>query len=85
MSRVHVTIDKLVLRGGEPDQRQTLVEALQNELSRALGDSAMRAAWARSQHMPVMRLGSMPLEPGRSGSRKLGAGIARAISGGLKR
>jgi hypothetical protein len=85
MSRVRVTIDKLVLKGFEPDQRQGLAEALQEELSRTLADPAMRAIWTRSQHMPVMRLGGMRLDPGRPGSRKLGAGIARAIGQGLQR
>jgi hypothetical protein len=85
MSRVNVMIDKLVLKGFEPDQQQPLVEALQRELSRMLADPVTRAKWARSQDMPVLRLGAMPLGPGRPGSSRLGAGIGRAIAGGLKR
>ncbi len=85
MSRVRVTIDRLVLKGVAPEQRQPLIEALQNELSLAFADPVTRAKWARSQQMPVLRLGAMPLGPGRLGSSRLGAGIARAIEGALER
>jgi hypothetical protein len=85
MSRVSVTIDRLVLNGFEADQRQAFVEALRGELSRALSESAPRAPWARSQRIPAMRLDPMPLDAGRAGSRKLGAAIAHAIGEGPKR
>ena len=84
MSRIRVTIDQLVLRGFEPADRKGLVEGLQNELSRVLADPATRAEWARPHRTPVLRLGRMPLEPGPSGSRKFGGGMARAIGKGLK-
>jgi hypothetical protein len=82
MSRMRITIDQLVLKGFAPEQRQPMVEALQGELSRMLVDTAIRVRWVRLQHM---RLGSIPLDPGCPGARKLGAGIARAIKEGLKR
>jgi hypothetical protein len=85
MSRVRVSIDKLVLKGFEPDQRQVLIETFQGELSRTLADRTARGAWARSQRMSIMRLGRMPLEAGRSGGTKLGAAMGRAIRQGLKR
>lgn len=85
MSRVRVTISKLILKGFEPDQRQPLAEMLQAELTWALSDPATRAQWARSQHRQVMRIGDMTLGPGRAGSRKLGSGIAQAIGEGVKR
>jgi hypothetical protein len=85
MSRLSVMIDRLVLNGFEPEQRQALVEALQGELSRALSEPATIAALMNSQRIPTMRLDPMPLDAGRSGSRKLGAGIARAIGKSLKR
>ncbi len=84
MSRIRVTIDKLVLKGMQPVQRTALVEALQAELSRVLADAATRAQWARSHRTPVLKLGRMSLEPGPAGGRKLGGGMARAIERGLK-
>ena len=84
MSRIRVTIDRLVLKGFEAGERKALVEGLQGELSRVLADPAARAEWTRSQRRPVLRLGRMPIEPGPSGGRKFGGTVARAIGKGLK-
>jgi hypothetical protein len=84
MSHINVTIEKLVLRGFHPSARKALAEGLQSELSRVLANPANRAEWARSHHTPVLRLGKMPFEPGPSGERKFGRGMARSIGKGLK-
>jgi hypothetical protein len=84
MSRLRLTIDQLVLRGLEPAERKALIEGLQAELTQVLSERSTRAAWARSHRTPVMKLGRMPLEPGPSGGRKLGADLARTIGKGLK-
>ena len=84
MSRIRVTIDRLVLRGFDPGDGRALTEELKNELSRALANRAEHAAWARARRTPIVRLGRMPLEPGPSGGRKFGGGLARAITRGLK-
>lgn len=84
MSRITLTIDRLVVPGLEAGDRQAIVEALQAELSRVLADPATRAEWARSHRTPVLRLGRMALEPGPAASRAFGAGLARAIGRGLK-
>jgi hypothetical protein len=84
MSRINLTVDRLVLRGFEPTDRKALVEGLQSELSRVLADPATRAEWARPHRTPVLRLGRMTLESGPSGARKFGGGMARAIGKGLK-
>jgi len=84
MSRIRVTIDRLVLKGFESGSEKALVEGLQAELQRALADPAARAEWARSHRTPVLRLGKMPLEPGAGGARRLGQGMGRAIGKGLK-
>ena len=84
MSRIRVTIDRLVLKGFEAGERKALVEGLQGELSRVLADPGGRAKWARSHRTPLLRLGAMPLEPGLSGGRKSGGGVARAIGRGLR-
>jgi hypothetical protein len=84
MSRITLNIDRLVLKGFEPGDRNALVQGLQAELSRVLADPVTRAEWARSHRTPVLRLGRMPIEPGPAGGRKFGAGLARAIGKGLK-
>ena len=84
MSRITLTIDRLVLKGFDAGDRKALAEGLQAELSRVLADPATRADWARPHRTPVLRLGRMPLEPGPAGGRKFGGGLARAIGKGLK-
>jgi hypothetical protein len=85
MSRIHVTIDRIVLRGIDPADRQALVNSLKAELSRMLADPATRATLPNSRRTPAMRLGRMPLGQGTAGARKLGTGIARAIGKGITR
>jgi hypothetical protein len=84
MSRIRLTIERLVLGGFEPSDCAAIVEGLQSELARVLADPATRAECARSHRTPVLRLGRMPLEGGPSGSRKFGSGMARAIGRGIK-
>ena len=84
VSRIRLSIDQLVLRGFEPGDRNALVEGLQSELSRVLGDPATRAEWARSHRTPVLRLGRMPLESGPAAARKFGGRVARAMGKGLR-
>jgi hypothetical protein len=84
MSRITLNIDRLVLKGFEPGDRNALVQGLQAELSRVLADPVTRAEWARSHRTPVLRLGRMPIEPGPAGGRNFGAELARAIGKGLK-
>jgi hypothetical protein len=85
MSRIRVTIDRIMLKGIEPGTRRALVEALQGELSRVLSDPTTRAEWAHSHRTPVLRLGRMPLENGPTGGKKFGGEVARAIGRGLTR
>lgn len=85
MSRVRVTIDRLVLNGLEPAARTALVEGLRAELSGMLGDPASRGEWAHPRRTPVLKLGRMALDPGPSGGRKFGGGLARAIGKGLRK
>lgn len=84
MSRIHVTIDRLVLAGMDPAARAAFVRGLKTELAQRLADPAARAAWARSHRTPVLRLGRVALDPGIGGARKLGGQVARGIGKGLK-
>jgi hypothetical protein len=84
MSRIKLTIDRLVLKGFDAADRNALADGLQGELSRLLADSATSAAPEQSRHTPLLRLGRMPLEPGPSGGRKFGQAVARSLGKGLK-
>lgn len=84
MSRIRVTIDRLVLPGLEIGDQKAVIEGLQAELKRALSNPAVRAGWARSHRTPVLHLGQMPLEPGATGARKFGSALARSIGKRLK-
>ena len=84
VSRIVVNIDRVVLRGFEPADRKALVEGLRGELETVLGDRATRADWARPHRTPVLKLGSLLLQPGAAGARQFGSGLARAIGKGLK-
>lgn len=81
---IHVNIDRLVLRGIDPANRQALVAGLRSELARILADPSTRTNISQSRRTPVLRLGSMALAPGTAGSRKFGSGLARAIGKGLQ-
>ena len=85
MSRITLTIDRLVLKGIDAAERGALVDGLRAELSRVLADPATRTDWARSHRTPVLRLAPMPLRgDGSAGGRKFGRGVARAVGRGLK-
>lgn len=84
MSRIRVSIDKLVLNGFEPADRTALVEGLSDGLTRVLADPATRGEWAQSRRTPVLRLGQMSFEPGRAGGRKFGQRMARGLVGRMK-
>jgi hypothetical protein len=84
MTRIQVSIDRLVLKGFDSAEKKALVAALESELTVRLADAGNRAEPVRSHRTPVLRLAQMPFEPGPAGGRKLGCGIARAIGKGLK-
>jgi hypothetical protein len=84
MSRIHLTIDRLVLDGLQSGQEKALVEGLRAQLTEMLADRGTRAEWARSHRTPVLKLGRLPLESGASGGRQIGTGIGCGIGRGLK-
>lgn len=84
MKRIHLTIDRLALSGFDSAQRSSLIEGLQSELARILANPATHAALQHSRRTPVLRLGSIALDPGLSGSKKFGRSVAGAIGRSLK-
>jgi hypothetical protein len=83
MTRIHVTIDRVVLSGMDAAARTAFLHSLKAELTQRLADPAGRAAWARSHRTPVLSLGRVALAPGIGGARKLGGQVARGIGKGL--
>jgi hypothetical protein len=79
MKRINVNIDRIVLRGVDPADRQALVSGLTSELSRLLADPATGITSAGSRRTPVLRAGNVPMQAGQAGARKLGSGIALAV------
>lgn len=85
MSRIRLTIDRLVLNGFDALEGKALSEALRAQLSDVLSDRATRAGWAHSHRTPMMKLGPVPLEAGTVGACKLGKRIGQAVGKGLQR
>jgi hypothetical protein len=84
MSKIYVTLDRLVLSGLDPAACHAFVTGLKVELTRALADPDQRADWANSSRTPVLRLGRVALDPGVGGARKLGGHVAKSITRGIK-
>ena len=84
MSRIRLTIDRVVLNGFGSLEGNALSNALRLQLSQFLSEQATRAEWARSHRTPVIKLGRMPLEAGTAGAGKLGEQVARAVVRGMQ-
>jgi hypothetical protein len=84
MSRIRVSIGRVVLQGLEQGREKPLIESLRAQLSEMLQEPRTRADWARVHRISVLRLGRMPIETGSSGARRFGANVARGIGRGLK-
>jgi hypothetical protein len=82
MSKIHVTIDRLVLSGLDPAARHAFITGLKTELTRTLADPPTRTDWANSRRTPVLRLGRIALDPGVGGARKLAGQVAKGIARG---
>lgn len=79
MTRVIVHIDRLVLKGFRPEDRQAVGQGLQAELERVFsaGDAASRLRGLGD--VPRLQVGGMPLQKGASPER-VGQGVAQAIA-----
>ena len=82
--QVHLTIDRLVLNGIAPAQRQAVAAALTAELQRRLAIPGGAAALGTDRH-----LAKLPAQPLRvangAGAAALGVAAARGIDGALKK
>ena len=83
--RTSVTVDRIVLRGVDPQHAAALAASLKAELARVLAQPSARGETVHAQQTHALRLGKIPLEPGRAGARAFGVRVARAIGKGVSR
>lgn len=79
-----IHIDRVVLRGVDPNQAKAIVEGLRAELASMFSSGALRGSLRKSHSAEVIRLGSVPLGTGRAGARRFGAAVARAAGKGMR-
>lgn len=81
MTRVIVHIDRLVLKGFRPEDRDAIAEGLREELGRRLGEPAAIQNWAASGHRERLRMrlpqGNDPVALGRDAGRQIAEGGKR--------
>jgi hypothetical protein len=80
--RVHVRIDRLVLRGMTREDRDAFVASFERELSRQLVQPRVSSEF-QSCHVPALRAKPSAL-PRDASPKQLGASAARALAQGLK-
>ena len=76
--RIRVEIDELILHGFDPRQRYAIADALQLELTAALGDLHV----PKSRSTPHVDAGSFTMQSGASAAA-VGQAIARQVRSGL--
>jgi hypothetical protein len=92
VSRIHLHIDRVVLRGFDSTDRHVsreLVRSLEAELGRMMADPAVRASFTQSdaqkRAFSVLRVGQVPMGQDVAGARKMGVQIARSIGKSIKK
>lgn len=80
--RVNVTIDRLVLRGFAPGDRDDIAAGLETELARQLADPAYAGSLARNRADAVLKAGTVGRQ---RDARGIGAAAARTVVAGLGR
>ena len=82
--RATIHIDRIVLRGMEPQQARAVVEGLRAELADVFSSAAFRGRLRPGRSAEVIRVGSLPLGAGRSGGKRFGVALARAVRKGMR-
>ena len=82
--RATIHIDRVVLRGIDPQQAKAIVEGLRAELATVFSSADFRGRLGNGRSAEVIRLGSVPLGAGRAGAKRFGAAVARAAGKGMK-
>jgi len=82
--RIEVDIEELVLHGFAPGDRHRIAEAVEQELSRLLADRGVPESLERGGEVASVDGGAFEVAPG-SRAEVVGAQVARAVYGGLRR
>lgn len=80
---VHLEIDRLVLRGFEPDQREAILAALTAELRQQLSDPDGLRSWGGNRTLAKLAPAAVASHP-TTNSRQIGINAAREIVRGLR-
>ncbi len=82
--RIHLTIDRLVLRGIVREQRDAIAGALVAELQRQLAAPGAAALLGGSRNLAGLRVAPMHIA-GSSGGTAIGTAAARGIGGAVRK
>ena len=81
---IELNIDELVLHGFSPGDRYSIGEAVERELTQLLTDRGVPQSLERGREVASVDGGAIELATG-SRSEAIGAQVARAVYGGLRR
>ena len=82
--RIEVNIEELVLHGFSPDDRYSIGEAVEHELSRLLADRGVPESLAEGGEIVSVDGAAFEVAP-RSRAEAVGAQVAQAVYGWLRR
>jgi hypothetical protein len=80
--RVEIVIDELILHGFSPAERYAIGDSLSQELERLVVEQGFQAH--QNVDIPVLKAAPVKLQPNEK-SDYVGAQVAQAVYGGLKR
>lgn len=84
LARVHVSIDRLVLHGFAPHQREALAQGLQTGLARLFADPMLAGSLGESRNLALLDTNrSLPIATAKT-PRLIGAESAARIVAGLR-
>jgi hypothetical protein len=79
-----VNIEELILHGFEPSDRYQISESLLRELGRLFAGQSLPTSFCQGAEVAHLDGGELTLAPGVS-AEAIGAQVAQAVYGGLKR
>ena len=81
---IELHIEELVLHGFAESDRQSIGEAVKSELSRLFAEQGMPPSLEQGGSIDSLKSGDFKITPG-SSAEVIGARVAQAVYGGLKR
>ncbi len=84
LKNIELHIEELVLHGFEAGDRHSIGEAVERELSRLFTEQGVPPSLERGSRIDSLKGGDIKITPG-SSAEVIGARVAQAVYGGLKR